>query len=429
MVRGGPRPADPTPADETTDVQEGSRMRQPIRTRTSRAERARGAKGAQGTKGAADWPRPYGAPPAGGGGDAAAPGSVPVTAIILARDERVNIERAVRSVGWCAQVVVVDSGSTDGTRALARAAGATVWQEPWRGFARQREWAMRAPWVHHDWVFFLDADEWVPVELAAEIATRLGTEDAAAYTQRRRLVFLGRWIAHCGWYTNSWQARLLDRRRASFAAAEDYGERASVAGPVRRLAADLVDEDGKGLTDWLHKHVRYAELEARRAQAARTTPARALRRALASGGHSTRPLARTLAKDVVLPLLPARPLATFAYMYLLRRGWRDGPAGLVFCLYHAWYALTVEVLTHAEPAAPPGHVPTTGTGPVAVAAGAIGARGPSAGPGEPASGGRPPRAAGRPTVTVPAPRSPVDAERDTEAAAAAAAAAPRTAER
>ncbi|MCK9931851.1 glycosyltransferase family 2 protein [Frankia sp. Mgl5] len=287
------------------------------------------------------WPVRY--DPARPAPGAPAPGTVPASAIILARDEAVNIARAVASVQWCRQVVVVDSGSTDATTDIARAAGATIWHEPWRGFAAQREWAMRAQEIAHDWVFFLDADEWVSVDLAQEIAARLGTEDCAAYAQRRRLVFAGRWIAHCGWYTNSWQARLLDRRRASFDTAAEYGERATVTGRVLRLAGDLVDEDAKGLPAWLRRHVGYAELEARR-RAAEPSPARQLLTAVRARGTSTRPLARALAKEVVYPLVPARPLALFVYMYVLRAGWRDGFSGLLFCLYHAWYELTVTAL-------------------------------------------------------------------------------------
>ncbi len=312
----------------------------------------------------ANWAPVYGAATAGparAGETVVPPSSVPVTAIILACDEQPNIERAVRSVGWCRQVVVVDSGSTDRTREIAGAAGAAVWEEPWRGFAAQREWAMRHHRVDHDWVFFLDADEWVPTDLAEEIARRVGREECAAFALRFRLVFLDHWIAHCGWYTNSWQVRLMDRRKATFTSAEEYGERAGIDGPIRRLAADFVDEDAKGLGDWLRKHVRYAELEARRRTRA-TAPVRQLRKALVSGG-SARPLARTVAKEVVFPLVPAKPLAIFVYMYLVRGGWRDGRVGLVFCLYHAWYQLTVGMLQRsAGPAASssePGQRPTS----------------------------------------------------------------------
>lgn len=306
------------------------------------------------------WPVPYGSPAAAGptasgspAGRACAgappPMSVAVTAIILARDEAPNITRAVRSVGWCRQILVVDSGSTDGTPDLARAAGATVLAQPWRGFAAQREWAMRHPAVAHDWVFFVDADEWVSTELAAEISARLGTESHAAYSMRYRLVFADRWIAHCGWYGNSWLARLLHRERCFFDTSTRYAERASVNGTVGHLAADLVDEDAKGIAAWLRKHVRYAELEAgRRRDAPPLT--RRLPQALRDRQGSSRPLGRTVAKEIVFPLVPAKPMLLFIYMYVLRAGWRDGASGLLFCLYHAWYELTVGVLQQRPPA-------------------------------------------------------------------------------
>ncbi|WP_250281195.1 MULTISPECIES: glycosyltransferase family 2 protein [unclassified Frankia] len=296
-------------------------------------------------------PVPYAAPATAGAALTPPPGSVPVTAIILARDERRDIARAVRSAGWCAQVVVVDSGSTDGTPQIARELGATVWEQPWRGFAGQREWAMRQPGVQHDWVYFLDADEWVPVALAAEIAERLGREDCAAYTHRRRFFFLGRWIAHCGWYANSWQARLLDRRSASFATAEEFSERPSVNGTILPLEHDVIDQDSKGLACWLHKHITYAELEARR-RGTSSGPLRQLRRVLGPDrATSSRPLSRAIARDVVLPLLPCKMVVTFVYMYVFRSGWRDGWQGLAFCLHRAWHEKMIRLL--GTPAAAP----------------------------------------------------------------------------
>ncbi|SNQ51093.1 conserved hypothetical protein [Frankia canadensis] len=310
----------------------------------------------------AAWPVPYGTAASSGDAIWPVPGTVPVTTIILTRDEAPNIVRVVRSAGWSRQIVVVDSGSTDDTVELARAAGATVWYEPWRGFAGQRQWALSHPGIAHDWVYFLDADEWVSAELAAEIASQAGSTDPAgpaAYAHRRRLVFQGRWIAHCGWYTNSWQVRLLDRRAACFDQDVTYGERPSVVGRIGRLSADLIDEDQKGLAAWLHKHVRYAELKAE------SQPARGAARhgvaltwaAIRHRGASTRPLGRIVARELVFPLLPARPLLLFVYMYLVRGGWRDGRSGLLFCIYHAWYELTVGALVGARRS--PGRPPAT----------------------------------------------------------------------
>jgi len=328
----------PTPFRRRSRIRPGSRPGQPIIHRS------------------ATWPVPYGGTAPSEGTAWPAPGTIPVTTIILTRDEAANIVRAVRSAGWSEQIVVVDSGSTDDTVDLARAAGATVWHEPWRGFAGQRQWAMSHPGIAHDWVYFLDADEWVSTDLAAEIAGRLDPAAHAAhagcvaYAHRRRLVFQGRWIAHCGWYANSWQVRLLDRRAASFDRDVTYGERPSVVGRIGRLSADLIDEDHKGLASWLHKHVRYAELEAE------PEPARASARhrmalawaAILHRGTSTRPLSRIVARELVFPLLPGRSLLLFVYMYLVRSGWRDGRSGLLFCLYHAWYHLTVGALVRSR---------------------------------------------------------------------------------
>jgi len=121
------------------------------------------------------------------------------------------------------------------------------------------------------------------------------------------------------------------------------GERARVDGPVGRLANDIVDEDRKGLATWLHKHVRYAELEQRR----RGTPAplrERIRQLRSRDPAGTRPLARIILRDLVFPAVPARPLAMFLYMYVIRLGLLDGRAGLHFCFFHAWYQATVDSL-------------------------------------------------------------------------------------
>ena len=97
-------------------------------------------------------------------------------------------------------------------------------------------------------------------------------------------------------------------------------------GPVGRLANDIVDEDRKGLARWLHKHVRYAELELERR--GRPVPLRErVRRFRHRDQGDTRPLARAVLKDLVFPSVPARPLAMFLYMYVVRLGLLDGRPG------------------------------------------------------------------------------------------------------
>ena len=86
----------------------------------------------------------------------------------------------------------------------------------------------------HDWVYFVDADEWVSPQLATEIAMSLADPRYAAFAHRIRLVFMGRWIRHCGWYPGSWRVQLVDRRFTKYDGSL-VGERACVDGLVRRL--------------------------------------------------------------------------------------------------------------------------------------------------------------------------------------------------
>lgn len=272
-------------------------------------------------------------------GDSPTLGSVPVSVIVLTRNEAPNIARCLASVAWADQVVVVDSGSTDDTVPIARRHGALVVEQPWLGFARQREFALRASSIAHDWVYFVDADEWVSPELAQEIEMVLHAPNCAAFSQRLRLMFERAWIRHCGWYGGSWVVRLMDRRYAHFNRAT-IGERSQVGGRIRRLTNDIVDDDQKGTASWLRKHVRYAELEAAR-RSRPTGVVQGIRAVLATRGTDSRPMTRALLKEVVFPALPAKPAALFVYMYVLRLGVLDGRAGLRFCFFHAWFEVAV----------------------------------------------------------------------------------------
>jgi glycosyltransferase involved in cell wall biosynthesis len=278
--------------------------------------------------------RPYRA------GDAPSPGSVPVSVVVLTLNEEPNIARCMASLAWADQVVVVDSGSSDGTIPVARSMGAEVVEQPWLGFSAQREHALRLPLIRNDWVYFVDADEWVCPELAAEIAARLADPRCGGFAHRLRLVFMGTWIRHCGWYGGSWVVRLVDRRFTKYDG-NVVGERACVDGRIRRLCHDIVDEDRKGLAAWLHKHVRYAQLEGERRGSTARLPERlhALR-----DGSSSRPLVRGILKELIFPGVPAKPAAIFLYCYVARLGFLDGVAGLRFCLYHAWFEMTVASL-------------------------------------------------------------------------------------
>jgi glycosyltransferase involved in cell wall biosynthesis len=276
-----------------------------------------------------------------------------VSVVVLAKNEEPNIRRCLSSVAWADQVLVVDSGSTDNTVAIARSLKAEMVEQPWLGFSAQREFALRLPELQHDWVYFVDADEWVSPQLASEIALELRAPSCAGFAHRLRLVFQGTWIRHCGWYRGSWVVRLVDRRYAKYDGSV-VGERVCVDGPVRHLRHDIVDEDRKGLASWLHKHVGYAQLEAER----RGQPI-SLRQRLRRlrFREDSRPIIRAVLKDVVFPSVPAKPIVLFFYMYFIRLGLLDGTVGLRFCFFHAWYEASVTALQLDSRLATGGEVP------------------------------------------------------------------------
>jgi glycosyltransferase involved in cell wall biosynthesis len=141
-----------------------------------------------------------------------------VDILILTHNEEVNLPFALQSVaGVARQVFVIDSGSTDNTGAIARAAGATFVVHPWAGYAAQRNWALDHLPLTAPWTMFLDADEAVTPALAAEIRNVTARPpDMVAHTAfflNRVLVFMGREIRHCGYFP-SWNLRLFKRGSA-----------------------------------------------------------------------------------------------------------------------------------------------------------------------------------------------------------------------
>src|SRR3977135_3167181 len=94
-----------------------------------------------------------------------------ISVAIVAMDEEANIGRILESVSWADEIVLVDSGSTDGTCEIAREHGARVVIEPWRGYVAQKQYAIDL--CTKEWVLLIDADEEVSPELAGDIRSVL----------------------------------------------------------------------------------------------------------------------------------------------------------------------------------------------------------------------------------------------------------------
>ena len=251
--------------------------------------------------------------------------------LILTLNEEKLLPACLASVRGCNDVVVLDSGSTDRTAAIAAAAGARVVVHPFESFAQQRNFAHRTITFRHPWVFHLDADEQMTDELREECAAYAADDSVDGCFAAPRMLWDGRWIPHCTDYP-AWQARFVKARGFTFVQA-GHGQREAPEMRMGRLRANyLHDLSADGEEGWLAKHRRYARQEA----AAFFAPDRGARPsppALLFGPA----LERRRALKHLSYHLPGRPALRFLYQYLLRGGFRDGAPGFRYCRLLARY--------------------------------------------------------------------------------------------
>lgn len=260
--------------------------------------------------------------------------------IVLTRDEEANLPTLLDSArGLDAEIHVVDSGSTDRTAEIARAAGAAVHHRDWTYHADQFNWALDAIATEAPWTMRMDADERFTPELVAELARvlpGLGPE-VTGLRLKRQVWFWGRWIRHGGyypiWLTRIWRsgkARLEQRQM-------DEHVVLAPGGQVVDLAHDIIDENRKDLTFWTEKHNGYATREM-----LDITGRAGIGTAEGLTGQAR--ATRRMKEGVYLRLpLFLRAFAYWVYRYVVRGGFRDGVPGLVFHFLQAfWYRFLVD---------------------------------------------------------------------------------------
>ncbi len=291
-----------------------------------------------------------------------------ISATIITFNEADRVAEAIGTLSCCDEVVVVDSGSTDETREIARACGARVIERLWEGYSKQKNFA--AEQAHNDWILSVDADERLSIELAHEIVSwkkkplplgeaaprsaspreaqarqRAASREARslkesagegsgfgktsdphpalraalsqgerAFSMPRRVFYLGAWINHSGWYPDR-KIRLYDRRVCRWEG-DFVHESLAVDGRVSAFRGDLLHFPYRDWNDHAARIARYSELAAR---AARSRGRR---------GNIGR-------------LLIAPPLV-FVKSFLLQAGFLDGWRGLAIAYMAARYAFQKE---------------------------------------------------------------------------------------
>jgi glycosyltransferase involved in cell wall biosynthesis len=260
-----------------------------------------------------------------------------VSVLVPTLDEELNLPACLDSLAWADEVFVVDSFSSDRTIEIARENGAHVVQHAFESYSRQKNWALENLPFRNEWVLIVDADERVTPALRREIQSVLLDGGCDGYYLNRRFIFLGAWIRHAGWYP-SWNLRLFRHRLGRYDD-RDVHEHVVLNGRAGYLRNDLLHLDQRGLEAFVARHNRYSTLEAfarQRAELGAAGRARLPVSLLASPVHRKR-----WVRDRIWPWVPGKPLALFVYMYVLRRGFLDGRAGLALCLFHAFQEFMV----------------------------------------------------------------------------------------
>jgi len=254
-----------------------------------------------------------------------------IAGVVLTLNEEQDLGRALKSLSWCDELLVLDSGSTDLTQQVAERHQARFIQhrqDPPFLITNQRNWALENCGLSSDWVLFLDADEEVGPHLVQAIQTCLRTcTSFDAYELTPRYWFLGRWLKRTQGYPN-WHPRLIRRGYTRFEGGvwESFADGSNVARisvPYEHYAFS------KGFDDWLERHQRYSSWDAAQIVAFLTTRS--------SATLATRRWRRI--RLILSQLWWLRPPLRFLQKYVLQAGFLEGWQGLLFALMMAGYEL------------------------------------------------------------------------------------------
>lgn len=183
---------------------------------------------------------------------------IPLSVVIIAKNAATQIVACIDSVAFADEILVVDSGSGDETRAIADVRGCRVIEKEWLGFGRQKQFAVSE--ARHEWVLCLDVDERVTPRLQDSIRAALKTQTHKAWRMPRRNRFLGRWLKHGEGYPD-WSLRLFHRQFASWSN-DPVHEAVITTVDVGTMAGDLLHDSAEDVKTYLDKQNRYSSLHA-----------------------------------------------------------------------------------------------------------------------------------------------------------------------
>jgi glycosyltransferase involved in cell wall biosynthesis len=234
---------------------------------------------------------------------------LPLTVTVVTLNEADNIGRCLESVGWAEELLVVDSGSDDGTRDIARDHGARILEHEWAGMVDQKQFATDR--ATHDWILNLDADEWVDEELARAVRDVLEADppETTSYEVNRKSRYLGQWLEHGSWYPDR-IVRLFNRNATHWGGYDPHAH-VEPTQSVERLPGHVRHVPYDNLRDHLNFINDYTDTMADRKDEKGQTGS-----IFSAVSHSSFKFLRDL---------------------LLKRGILDGRAGIVSAFMGSWY--------------------------------------------------------------------------------------------
>ena len=264
--------------------------------------------------------------------------------LILTYNEEKNLPYVLDNVkDWADEVVILDSYSTDKTVEIAKKYGAKVFYRKFDNFSAQRKYALDELPIEGDWIFVLDADEYLTEELKEEITCILKNTRKNGFYIKRRFIFMGRWIKYGGYYP----VKLLRLfRKGTAKVIRNINEHIDVEGQVGELQNDFIDEQLKGLTHWIEKHNRYSTLEALELIDYEKRRKNKIDDSFGKLLGTAPQRKRWIREHIWNPLMPPliRPFLYFIYRYIFKLGFLDGKEGFIFHFLHAlWFHFLIDV--------------------------------------------------------------------------------------
>jgi (heptosyl)LPS beta-1,4-glucosyltransferase len=233
-----------------------------------------------------------------------------ISVVVLTKNEEENIADCLDTAQWADELLVLDSGSDDGTVEIAQSKGARVQERHFDNYALQRNAALGM--TSGEWVFFVDADERVTPELAQEVRRAVGQADFHGWWVPRKNFIFGAWIRHGGWYPD-FQLRLLRRGKARYDERREVHELVELDGEAGYLRSHLIHYNYSTVLEFRRKQDSYTDFEARM---------------LLESGQRAKPWNFLL-----------QPLRQFWWRYVTLQGHKDGWRGLLLCALMAYYEL------------------------------------------------------------------------------------------